>query len=228
VDRPAHIVSGGRTLHGHLHGPPERRAGILLIHGLHSTQAGYQERAAALTEQLGAVCLTFDLGGHGESEGSQPVLSLADHVADVVAAYDRLVEERDVDPARIGVAGASYGGYLAAVLVGRRPVARLAVRAPALYADADVWVPPGARSGAWPGPGDGPNAALDALRAFRGPVLVVESGADTVVPADMVGAYVDAAPRAQHVVMEGVEHALAQPEWRAAFLSHLLTFFAEL
>jgi hypothetical protein len=27
--------------------------------------------------------------------------------------------------------------------------------------------------------------------------------------------------------MEGVEHALRRAEWRAAFLSHLLDFFAE-
>lgn len=75
---------------------------------------------------------------------------------------------------------------------------------------------------------DGPNAALDAVRAFRGPLLVVESGADTVVPAEMVQAYVRAAPQAEHVVMAGVEHALQRPEWRADFLSRLLAFFAGL
>ena len=221
--RTVHIpVAGGRSLHARLFGPAERRPGVLFIHGLHSTQAGYGERAEAVAGELGAICLTFDLGGHGESEGSQPALSLADHIGDVVAAYDRLVAERDVDPGRIGVAGASYGGYLAAVLTARRPVARLAIRAPALYADADVPLPPGAR---WHAVGEGPNAALDAVRAFGGPFLVVESGRDTVVPADMVHAYLGAAPRARHVVMADAEHALHEPAWRAEFLALLVDFF---
>jgi uncharacterized protein len=221
--RPLHIASAGRSLQGYLHGPAERRPGILFIHGLHSTQAGYQERAEALAAELGAVCLTFDLGGHGESEGSQAALSLADHLADVTAAYDRLVAEREVDAARIGVAGASYGGYLAAMLVARRPVARLAIRAPALYADAELELPPGARRR--PGRDGRRNAALDAVAAFAGPVLVVESGADAIVPAAMVRAYAEAAPHAEHVVMAGVEHALHRPEWRADFLARLLAFF---
>ena len=223
MPRTVHIpAAGGRSLHGRLFGPAEQRPGVLFVHGLHSTQAGYAERAEALAEAIGAVCLTFDLGGHGESEGSQPSLSLADHIGDVVVAYDRLVAERDVDPGRIGVAGASYGGYLAAVLTARRPVARLAIRAPALYADADVAVPPGARTHRL---GDGPNAALDAVRGFTGPFLVVESGRDTVVPAAMVRAYLDAAPRARHVVMAEAEHALHEPAWRAEFLALLVDFF---
>ena len=223
MPRTVHVpAAGGRSLHARLFGPAEQRPGILFIHGLHSTQAGYAERAEALAGELGAVCLTFDLGGHGQSEGSQPALSLADHIGDVVAAYDRLVAEREVAPGRIGVAGASYGGYLAAVLTARRPVARLAIRAPALYADADVPVPPAARAHRL---GGGPNAALDAVRAFTGPFLVVESGRDTVVSAEMVRAYVDAAPRARHAVMEEAEHALGQPQWRAEFLALLVDFF---
>jgi pimeloyl-ACP methyl ester carboxylesterase len=224
VTRVVHIAAtGGRSLHGRLFGQEPRRPGILFIHGLHSTQAGYGERAEALAEQLGAVCLTFDLGGHGESEGAQAALSLADHIGDVVAAYDRLVAECDVDPARVGVAGASYGGYLAAVLTGRRPIARLAIRAPALYADADVPVPPAARRHRVDA--GRPNAALDAVRAFTGPFLVVESGRDSVVPADMVHAYLRAAPGARHVVMAEAEHALLEPAWRTEFLAHLLDFF---
>src|SRR4051812_7011637 len=218
VPRTVHIpAAGGRSLHGRLFGPAEQRPGILLIHGLHSTQAGYGERAEALADELGAVCLTFDLGGHGESEGAQPALSLADHIGDVVAAYDRLVAERDVDPERVGVAGASYGGYLAAVLTARRPVARLAIRAPALYADADVPVPPAARTHRVDAAR--PNAALDAVRGFTGPFLVVESGRDGVVPAEMVHAYLRAAPDARHVVMAEAEHALLEPAWRAEFLA---------
>jgi pimeloyl-ACP methyl ester carboxylesterase len=102
-------------------------------------------------------------------------------------------------------------------------VARLAIRAPALYADADVPVPPAARSHRLEA--DAPNAALDAVRAFTGPFLVVESGRDSVVPADMVHAYLRAAAGARHVVMAEAEHALHEPAWRAEFLAILVDFF---
>jgi esterase/lipase len=49
--------------------------------------------------------MTFDLSGHGASSGDFELLSIADHLDDAVAAYDRLLEEREVDPARIALPG---------------------------------------------------------------------------------------------------------------------------
>jgi hypothetical protein len=223
--RTAHFGTSGRRLTGRVFGPAASRPGLLFVHGIDSSQAGYRERAEAAVERLGAVCLTFDLGGHGDSEGTRDVLSIRDHLADLVSAYDRLVAEREVDSTRIGVAGASYGGYLAALLSTRRPVARLALRAPALYADADLDVPRGLRR-----PVSDPSlasAAVQALERFGGPVLIVESGRDPSL-APMVRAYRDARPEHEYVLIADAGHELDRPEWRAAFLSALLEFFAGL
>jgi pimeloyl-ACP methyl ester carboxylesterase len=179
-------------------------------------------RAEAAAAELGAVSLTFDLSGHGKSSGDFDSLSIADHLDDALAAYDRLLEECEVDPGRVGVAGASYGAYLAALLTTRRPVARLALRVPALYADADMSVPARARSGA--GPAD---AGRDALRRFAGPVLLVESGKDPL-SARTVPIYRAASPQARHVLMKDATHELSKPEWRTEFLTILLTFFRDL
>jgi len=94
---------------------------VLFIHGLHSSQAGYRPRAEAVANRLGAVALTFDLSGHGASGGDRSSISIAEHLDDATAAYDRLLEGAEVDPGRIGVAGASYGAYLATLLTTRRP-----------------------------------------------------------------------------------------------------------
>jgi pimeloyl-ACP methyl ester carboxylesterase len=222
-----HIPSGGRTLsanvHGaNIHGPAHGRPGILFLHGLNSSHAGYVARAEAAAVELGAVSMTFDLSGHGASSGDFYSLSIADHLDDALAAYDRLLEEREVDPGRIGVAGASYGAYLAALLTARRPVARLALRVPALYADADMSVPVRARSGA--GPAD---AAYDALRRFAGAVLLVESGNDPL-SARTVPIYREASPQARHTLMKDAVHELRTPEEREQFLTTLLTFFRDL
>ena len=48
-----------------------------------------------------------------------------------------LSDKRGVDAERIGVVGSSYGGYLAMLLASERNIHRLALRAPALYEDAD-------------------------------------------------------------------------------------------
>src|SRR5512144_1771264 len=119
------LVAPGRALVATIvepAGDSSQLRGLLFIHGLESDQRGYRSRAAMACQQLNAVCLTFDLTGHGRSNGTGPSPRLRDHLADVVAAYDRLIAKPRVDPARVGACGASYGGYLAARLVAERSV----------------------------------------------------------------------------------------------------------
>lgn len=79
-------------------------------------------------------------------------------------AYDALRGAEGVDPARIGVCGASYGGFLAALLSGLRDPKRLLIRAPALYPDDWLDLPLGSR-------GERPDAphsqALEAIAIRR-------------------------------------------------------------
>jgi len=200
--------------------------GILFLHGLHSDQSGYGPRAEAAASELGAVCLTVDLGGHGRSDGAREELSPRDHLGDALAAYDALVGSGGVDPDRVGVCGASYGAFLAALLAARRPVRRLLLRAPALYPDDWLDVPLTARG---PLIGTPPaSAALDSLARFDGDVLVVESGSDETIPPATVQAYLRARPGARHEVIAGATHRLAEPAWDEAFLRLVLDWFRPL
>ncbi len=223
---PVHIHSGDRVLAGRLYGPEQPRPAILFLHGLHSSQAGYADRALAAVEELGAVCVTFDLGGHGASSGVADALSLRDHLADAVAAYDLLVAERDVDATRVALVAASYGAFLASLLTARRPVARLVLRAPALYDDGDIDVPGVSRTVL-----DEPrrtSAALDALRRFERPVLIVESERDETIRAATIAAYREACALGEHFVIGGAGHELGRPEWREAFLRASIEFLRDL
>jgi pimeloyl-ACP methyl ester carboxylesterase len=199
-----------RMLSGRLYRPRPRGA-LLFIHGHGSSQRGYAERARAVSARLGLTCLTFDLGGHGNSTGDRAHLTPDDHLIDTTAAYDRLAGTSDVDPARIGVCGASYGAYLACMLIAVRPVRRLLLRAPALPADTS-----------------GPQVALDNLRAFDGGTLVLESGADEVVSPLTIEAYLMAARRRSHRTIEGASHALRTPEANAAFIEAIVDWFRDL
>lgn len=196
-------------------------AGVLFLHGWESNQRGYLPRAAAVSEDCGAVCLTFDLSGHGENAAAPAdSFSPRQHLEETIAAYDELAARAGVDPNRIGVCGASYGGYLAALLVAHRPVASLLVRAPALYPDAAFEVPPVQRrtelvttANAMP---------LRNLAEFGGPVLVVESEHDEVIPHEVVEAYVASRPGIRHETIAGAAHAMSEPAWNQAFLTLIL------
>lgn len=220
---------GGRTLSGHLFDPDSakgRRPGLLFVHGLRSDQSGYLRRAEIASARLGISCFTFDLSGHGESPGSLEELSPRAHLTDVLAAYDVLSAEGEVDSERIGVCAASYGAYLAALLTSDRPVRRLLLRAPALYADQDLDTPIGTRRGTRETQHS--SAALESLSRFDGDVLIVESGRDEVIPPDTIEAYRSACKRGSHVSIPDAAHALDEPAWRSTFMEFILSWFAEL
>ena len=210
---PVTITSGGRRLSGHVFLPAQALdpgPGVLFAHGYESSQVHYLPRAEALVGALGLVCLTFDFGGHGASEGNRQELGLTDHLADLVAAFDELAERDEVDESRIGVAGASYGAYLAARLVSERPVRRLLLRAPALQAE----------SGAG---GD----VFAGLREFPGEILVVESEHDDVIPHSVIERYAASSPRAHHVLLACAGHGLA-PEFERPYGEIVREWFREL
>src|SRR3989344_2150602 len=92
---------------------------LIFIHGWGSDQTGNIERAKELSK-LGFVCLTFDLRGHGESDATINQFSRKDHLEDCLTAYDFLISQPGVNPEKIGVIGASYGGYLGVILTMHR------------------------------------------------------------------------------------------------------------
>jgi pimeloyl-ACP methyl ester carboxylesterase len=205
--------------------PAPGGAGVLFVHGLGSSRATNVERAEALCRSTAATCLAVDLGGHGDSTGRLTQVTPRQNLADVVAAHDALVAEPGVDPARIGVCAASYGAYLAVLLSALRPVDRMLLRAPALYADDCFDLGLAQRR-----PGDATTAPtpLAHLALFPGEVTIVESEHDEVISHATIESYLAALPRATHVVQPGARHALTEPEWRSGFLDVILAFFADL
>jgi pimeloyl-ACP methyl ester carboxylesterase len=226
------IRSSNRRLAGRLFEPQPSRetapgetshAGLLFVHGLNSNQSGYAARARAATLKLGLSCLTFDLGGHGKSTGIRGELSRSDHLQDLKAAYDWLQSSTGVDPARIGVCGASYGGYLACLLLSERPVKWLLLRAPALYGDEKSGSPLEEHQEKLSVPE--PNTALHNLNNFDGRTLVLESERDDVISHAVIERYLAAGKHPTHHVIEGARHRLVREEEKARFLDEILNWF---
>jgi uncharacterized protein len=185
---------------------------------------------------LGCVCLTFDLHGHAATSEFQATVTREENFADVVAAYDYLCSLPHVKGEAIGVVGSSYGGYLAALLTTVRPIQWLALRAAALYRDADWTKPKGGldRSdlSAYRLQSITPaeNRALEACANFRGDVLLVESEHDTIVPHPVTANYRIAFAHARSLTfrtIEGADHALSDMDSQNQYTSLLTNWVTE-
>lgn len=229
------IHTGDRRLAGRVFEPPpptkasagEKDHGALLFaHGWNGNQVGYVPRAEAASLNLGVTCLTFDLGGHGDSTGNLAELSRSDHLEDLTAAYDWLQAATYVDPARIGVCGASYGAFITCLLIGERPVKRLLLRAPWLYDDEKSRGSLEKEQEKLSGVAS--TAALHNLQNFGGQTLVLESGADEVISHAVIERYLSAGPQISHHTIEGATHRLTREEWKATFIKEILEWFKDL
>lgn len=217
--------------------PAARIPGVLFVHGWGGSQAEDLVRAREAAG-LGCVCMTFDLRGHVSTEGQRETVTREDNLGDLLAAYDTLVGYPAVDRDAIAIVGSSYGGYLGALLTALRPVSWLALRAPALYKDAD-WDKPKRHCHVDP---DLPayrrrfvrsedNRALAACTRFTGDVLIVESEYDNIVPHAVIRNYIAALANVRSLttrVIEGADHGLAAERAQRAYTALLLNWLTEM
>jgi hypothetical protein len=238
-EEPVSFQSDGFELAGRLYLPPvaQRPApGALLVHGLtgsRDTDTRLLVWTARALAHSGIAALTFDLRGHGESEGDFVDTTIDDELADTRVALDRLAGDERVDPCRLGMLGHSLGGVLAARLGGSdarlRSIALWA--APATFSQwADRYVE-GAENrteSGWDLRGVEMGAAfveeardLDVLTEFGGsacPVLLVHGTEDPTVAVEHMQTYRDAAQAQGRLVealaVEGADHCFNSLQWR--------------
>ena len=217
--------------------PAAKLPGVLFVHGWGGSQAQDLERAREAAG-LGCVCLTFDLRGHERHATRWETVTREDNLQDLLAAYDRLLDEPHVDPAAIAVVGISYGGYLASILTALRPVRWLALRSPALYMD-EGWTMSkrqlhetsdlhAYRRRAIRAE---ENRALRACADFLGDALLVESEFDETVPHQVIANYTGALSGARSLTLRrlaGADHALSHEDAQLAYRRVLIHWLTEM
>ncbi len=109
--QPVEIVTAdGITLAGTFYAPTAPDSpGLVMLH-MAERQRGDWDTLARTLQSKGYAVLTIDLRGHGGSGGSRDWTKM---VADAAGAFTWLANRPEVDPARIGFAGASVGANLA-------------------------------------------------------------------------------------------------------------------
>jgi uncharacterized protein len=235
-EEPVYIRVEDEHILGTLITPGTLMPGVLFVHGWGGDQHQYVTRAGELAA-LGCVCVTFDLRGHAQTQAQFGSVSREESMRDVLAAYDFLAAQRNVDSDSIAVVGSSYGGYLAALLTALRPVKWLSLRVPGLYKDSEWRLPKLQlrREQALekyrlePLTPDESNA-LRVCREFTGDVLIVESENDTVIPHQVIVNYREACIHAKSLtyrLMEGADHGLSNEAWHRAYTTLLVNWFNE-
>ena len=236
-DEPVYIRVEGEHILGTLISPGALVPGVLFIHGWGGDQRQYLARARAIAA-MGCVCLTFDLRGHAQTQTQHETVSREESMRDILAAYDFLAAQHNVDSDSIAVVGSSYGGYLAALLTAQRPVKWLALRVPALYKDSEWSLPKLklrtqqdlAKYRLQPvSPED--SKALRACHAFTGDVLLVESEHDAVIPHQVVVNYREACKSARSLtyrLLQGADHGLSDERMQTAYKELLIKWFKEI
>ncbi|MBB4594144.1 alpha/beta hydrolase family protein [Xanthomonas cannabis] len=210
---------------------------VLFVHGWGGSQHHSLVRAREAVG-LGCICMTFDLRGHEGHASMRQIVTRAQNLRDIIAAYDQLAGLPYVDPQSIAVVGLSYGGYLSALLTRERPVEWLALRSPALYKDAQ-WDQPKVSLNADPDlmayrhrtltPDD--NIALAACAAYTGDVLLVEAEHDVIVPQPVLRNYANAFGKARSLtsrVIAGADHALSVKEHQQRYTRALIDWLTEM
>ena len=94
--------------------PGEKRPAFIILHGFGSRMTAENVmRPTAMFEQLGYVCMRFDMPGCGESEGEKGLLVCLDQVQATSDALTLLAQHDNVDGKRIAVMGSSFGAAVA-------------------------------------------------------------------------------------------------------------------
>lgn len=231
--------SRDRKIFGVLHRPvaPELRAcpALAMYHGFMAAKHQLPHRLfvqlAEALAQIGVVSLRIDLPGRGDSEGDSIDISVEDDLAAAQQALDFLATRPEVDRARLGVVGISWGGLLAATLAGRDPRVVATVLWSSVPSEAIDWRPTfqdvdGRRVSEFVGNLVGEQfyaglhqlSPLADLARARGPVLLVYGTADDEVDAGAIeharerlsaaGVPADVAPIAN------ADHVFFAPAWQ--------------
>lgn len=227
------FTSGMSTLVGQLLLPatPGYVANVLFVHGWAGDSVGNVDRAAHLVA-LGFRCMTFDLRGHGGSEGAREALSPNDHLADVEAACEVL--SRD-ESSPLYVVGTSYGAYLATLLVASRRVEGLVLRSPTLFRDQDRGLPAietraseATRRYRLRRHAAMSNAVFRAAILYRGAVALVLSEDDELIPEMVMENYAASfcSTRVSRHVIHGADHRLSRREWQMEYQKYLVGWFS--
>ena len=201
------LATAGGKVEAWLLPPPRLRPGpypvVIFAHGNGERIEFWPETLAGF-HRFGMGVLLVEYPGYGQSEGTPSQASITETF---VTAYDTLVQQPDVDPAKILLCGRSLGGGAVCQLAAQRPSKALILMSAfvSVRAMASAYLLPGwlVRD---------PFDNLTMVRNYPGPVLIVHGRQDEVIPFAHGEALFAASKCAQMIVYDS-GHNDCPPDW---------------
>jgi len=229
----------GQKLQGKLFYPEiikEKNPAVIFVHGWMSNYKGYILRAEALAD-MGFISLLFDLRGHGESDGKLGEVTAEKSVEDVLASYDFINSLPKVDKNNISIVGASYGGYITAIVSDKRKLDSIVLRVPAIYPNTTYSIPKVKeidkerkvyRQSII---GKNDNFALEIISKYIGKILLIESEKDQLIPHQVIQNFenaINSNADYEKIIMKDADHSLTKEKWRKEYIEILRKWFKDL
>tara|TARA_B100000378_G_scaffold211652_1_gene174683 strand:- start:1805 stop:2560 length:756 start_codon:yes stop_codon:yes gene_type:complete len=193
---------------------------LLYLMGSTSTRKRQQELVEAIVRDTGMSTLVIDYTGHGESPFELEDIRPAQHLLEVITAYDWIAQH--YPNATISIVSGSYGAFLAAHLIAYRPVEKLVLRVPAIYkpeALYDVWGDRMEDEEKYRIMSEAYRRNIPSLKAhpifeknakqFTGKTFVVVHSEDELIPSEVTDVYIEAFS-ADYYIADGFKHAVSQ------------------
>lgn len=179
-----------------------RRPALTFAHGAGQASRSFNLLYGLYANHLGLVTLSCDKRGVGQSGGDYPgefpsTPAVDQYARDVQAQARFLAAQPEVDPARVGVSGASQAGWIMPLAASREPAIRfmIGVVSPTLtQGETDLWANLNGQGQSMPTRTDedmeaevraaGPSGVdpMPAIRALRIPAVWLLGGKDRTVP----------------------------------------------
>ncbi len=210
---------------------------VLWIQGWSSSMDSHREGVERMATQSRVTFVTMDPAGHGLHKLSLDESTRKQQHEEVVAIFDEIKKQ---GYERIIVIGGSFGGYLTALLCGKRPVHTAVLRCPANYPDDELekQFKETLRSKDYEAYTKLKehdemllkSEATEGIANFDGFVYVLEHELDEVVPAKVPKQYFKDAKHGNYLIIPKTKHSpkvMKDPQAHFLYIEHTIVALVE-
>ena len=205
---------------------------VLWLQGWTSSMDSHRKSSERMSGQIGMAFATLDYAGHGLHELSLEESTRKQQHEEVLAVFDELKKK---GYEKIIVIGGSFGGYMAALLPGKRQVHAVILRAPAIYPDSEFELPHN-QTKKWQDSDAYQkgklnleyaqnNEAIRSVSSFDGLTYILEHELDEQVPKIMPMTYFENAKHGNYIIIPKTKHSpktMVNPEPYYAYIEYVI------
>lgn len=197
---------------------------LIYLHGNGTTCERQLDLVGRLHQALGLHIVFPEYSGHGRNMRlAYNDITLNDTDLEISEVYEWLAGE--LYPGRVYVYGGSYGGHVAARLMGKYKLQKVALQAPTVLAEVENGIKMGsfkeieAKAIREPSVDRTTEAIRTITAGFSGKLMIMRSENDELVPRVVVDAWIAVFPKADYVIIKDALHSVrkstkkAQNQW---------------